>query len=81
MNSGWVRLGLILLVVLVPGGLAGALFWRLWSKRGSDIQSRTNIDPMSDMGSLGRQRGASQIGVPRFVGPPYLYTENLKRLS
>ena len=81
MNTGLVRFGLIALVILVPGGLVGALFWKLWSRRSRNTQALTTLDSLPSFALGERTRISSQIGVPRFVGPPYLYAENLKRQS
>ena len=81
MNTGWVRLGSILVVFLVPGGFAGVVFWKHWAKRIDRTRATEVIAPINSAAPDGYRRNASQTGVPRLIGPPYLYTENLIRLS
>ena len=82
MTYSWYRIIQFMAAVIIPGGLGFLLLLTLWRQRAGRADSREVLASASPgQAQLGgtRARAGSLISVPKLVGPPYVYTENLRK--
>jgi len=82
MNFSWYRIAQFVSAVIIPGGLGILFFVAAWRRLRSRMPARVSVYSGQNVNRLSGQaksRSSSRIGVPEFVGPPYVYVENRRK--